>query len=524
MFASTAWGRVREVLENHSSLRQTVPTPPSQGSLKIDKLVYAPPNAPVPVIKGISFTLEPGDVPWHRRPSAAGKSTLARLLVGVLQPTTGGVFLDGHNAYLWERASFGAMVGYLPQSVSLLDGTVRDNISRMYDADPQMVIDAARAAGVHEMIGRMPLGYDTPVGDNRYTLSGGQKQRVALARALFGRPRLLVLDEPNANLDTEGEVALLRAISQAKEDKPSSSSSRTDRRSWRRPTRSWCWKMAGLASSVTGRMSSAVFPGACRHLPHPVPCRRVEKWHERAFRAGKATGRHTLVRGRDRNGPGLLDGRPQGGRCAPPSLRKPLLAAALAVSIGFGGFLLWGFTADLDSAAVATGKVIVDSKRKTISHLEGGILRRLLVQEGDFVDAGQPLVELDDTRARAELAQLHGKRTSLLARLARLRAERDLSEEIVFPEELKNSSEPLIAEVVAAEQGVFEKRRQVYEARSPFSRRRWSSMWRRSRPIRPRSKPPGTGESCLRSVSTPSAAWRRKVSRQKPCLAKFSWN
>ena len=93
----------------------------------------------------------------------------------------------------------------------------------------------------------------------------------------------------------------------------------------------------------------------------------------------------------------------------PPSLRKPLLAAALAVSIGFGGFLLWGFTADLDSAAVATGKVIVDSKRKTISHLEGGILRRLLVQEGDFVDAGQPLVELDDTRARAELAQLHGK-------------------------------------------------------------------------------------------------------------------
>lgn len=155
----------------------------------------------------------------------------------------------------------------------------------------------------------------------------------------------------------------------------------------------------------------------------------------------------------------------------PPSLRKPLLAAALAVSIGFGGFLLWGFTADLDSAAVATGKVIVDSKRKTISHLEGGILRRLLVQEGDFVDAGQPLVELDDTRARAELAQLHGKRTSLLARLARLRAERDLSEEIVFPEELKNSSEPLIAEVVAAEQGVFEKRRQVYEGKIAFQQK-----------------------------------------------------
>lgn len=218
VFALTAWGRVRDILENHSSIRQSIATPPSQGPLKVDRLVFAAPNAPVPVIKGVSFTLEPGDVLGIVGPSASGKSTLARLLVGALQPTTGGVFLDGHNVYLWERASFGAMIGYLPQSVSLLDGTVRENISRMYDADPQMVIDAARAADVHEMIGRMPLGYDTPVGDNKYTLSGGQKQRVALARALFGRPRLLVLDEPNANLDTEGEVALLRAISSAKAD------------------------------------------------------------------------------------------------------------------------------------------------------------------------------------------------------------------------------------------------------------------------------------------------------------------
>lgn len=218
VFAATAWGRVRDVIENHSSIRQTVPTPPTQGHLMVDRLVFAVPGAPVPVIKGISFTLEPGDVLGVVGPSAAGKSTLARLLVGALQPTTGGVFLDGHNVYLWERASFGAMVGYLPQSVSLLDGTVRENISRMYDADPQMVISAARAAGVHEMIGRMPLGYDTPVGDTKYTLSGGQKQRVALARALFGSPRLLVLDEPNANLDTEGEVALVRAIKSAKAD------------------------------------------------------------------------------------------------------------------------------------------------------------------------------------------------------------------------------------------------------------------------------------------------------------------
>lgn len=148
-----------------------------------------------------------------------------------------------------------------------------------------------------------------------------------------------------------------------------------------------------------------------------------------------------------------------------PTLRTPLAAAGLAVFIGIGGFLLWGFTADLDSAAVATGKVIVDSKRKAITHLEGGILRRLLVQEGDFVEAGQALVELDDTRARAELAQYRGKRISLLAQLARLRAERDLEDKLAIPPELSESDMPAAMDVMAAEQRFFEKRREVYDAK-----------------------------------------------------------
>ena len=218
VFALAAWRRIRDVMENQPSIRQSVPTPRTEGDLVVDKLVYAVPTSQVPVLKGVSFTVSPGDVLGVVGPSAAGKSTLARLLVGALKPTAGGVFLDGHNTYLWERGSFGAMVGYLPQSVSLLDGTVRENISRMYDVDPRLVIEAARAAGVHEMIGRLPLGYDTPVGDGRYTLSGGQKQRIALARALFGRPRLLVLDEPNANLDADGDAALMQAIASARAD------------------------------------------------------------------------------------------------------------------------------------------------------------------------------------------------------------------------------------------------------------------------------------------------------------------
>ncbi|WP_299472496.1 HlyD family type I secretion periplasmic adaptor subunit [uncultured Roseibium sp.] len=154
-----------------------------------------------------------------------------------------------------------------------------------------------------------------------------------------------------------------------------------------------------------------------------------------------------------------------------PSLRGPLIAAAVAVVIGFGGFLLWGFTADLDSAAVATGKVVVDSKRKTISHLEGGILRRLLVNEGDFVKAGQALVELDATRARAELAQLRGKRISLLATLARLRSERDLKDKIEMPSELMESDTSTVSDVMAAEERFFEKRRRVYEGKVAFQQK-----------------------------------------------------
>lgn len=216
VMASGAWKRVRELIETEGAGRQTMPTSVCDGDLVVDRLIYAAEGQDVPIIKGISFSLSPGDVLGVIGPSAAGKSTLARLLVGIIKPTAGGVYLDGNSVYLWERTSFGQLVGYLPQSVSLLDGTIRDNIARMDEGDPRAVIEAARTADVHEMIGRLPLGYDTPVGDARLTLSGGQRQRVALARCLYGHPRLIVLDEPNANLDATGEAALIRAIRAAK--------------------------------------------------------------------------------------------------------------------------------------------------------------------------------------------------------------------------------------------------------------------------------------------------------------------
>jgi ATP-binding cassette subfamily C protein len=218
VLAISAWKNVTNLIENQAPKRETKPTPRTQGELTIDRLVYAPPGSDVPVLKGLSFTLSPGEVLGIVGPSAAGKSTLARALIGVTKPTAGGVYLDGNNVYLWERSSFGDMVGYLPQNVSLLDGTIRDNIARMREADPRLVLEAARLADVHEMIGRLPLGYDTPLGDGGHALSGGQRQRIGLARAVYGKPRLIVLDEPNSNLDTDGERALVRAIETLRAD------------------------------------------------------------------------------------------------------------------------------------------------------------------------------------------------------------------------------------------------------------------------------------------------------------------
>lgn len=218
VLAIAGWRRLETALNENLAVRQAMPTPHAHGDLVVDKLLYAAPGMDVPIIKGISFSLSPGEVLGLIGPSAAGKSTIARLLVGVLKPTSGGIFLDGNNVYLWERGSFGRVAGYLPQSVSLLEGTIRDNISRMEDGDPHRVLEAARLADVHDLIGRLPLGYDTPVGDGHLTLSGGQRQRIALARCLYDRPRLIVLDEPNANLDAIGERALVRAIKQARDD------------------------------------------------------------------------------------------------------------------------------------------------------------------------------------------------------------------------------------------------------------------------------------------------------------------
>ncbi len=211
--ARAASRRLEELLQR-VPLRSSaaMPLPPPQGRLAVEQLAFLPPGGDRPILKGLSFALEAGESLGIVGPTAAGKSTLAKLVVGVLRPSTGYVRLDGADVATWDPEDLGQYVGYLPQAFELFEGTVRENIGRMGDAPADEVIAAARLAGIHEMILQMPKGYETKIGDGGSILSGGQQQRIALARALFGKPRLLVLDEPNSNLDTEGEEALGRAL------------------------------------------------------------------------------------------------------------------------------------------------------------------------------------------------------------------------------------------------------------------------------------------------------------------------
>ena len=175
-------------------------------------MAYRHPGAEQPVLANVAFTLLAGKVLGLIGPSGAGKTTLARLAIGNLQPTTGHVRLDGVELSQRAGDDRGRHIGYLPQDTQLFAGSVRDNIARMGESSPEAVIDAARLASVHELILQLPQGYETEVGDGGSALSGGQRQRIALARALFGQPSLVVLDEPNSNLDQPGIEALLNAI------------------------------------------------------------------------------------------------------------------------------------------------------------------------------------------------------------------------------------------------------------------------------------------------------------------------
>jgi PrtD family type I secretion system ABC transporter len=216
--ALAAARRLRTALAGDAPAHPAVALPAPQGRLGVTNLVHRPAGCELPVLRGVSLTLEAGQALAIVGASGSGKSTLMRLLAGVLRPTSGEVRLDGADLCQWDSCDLGRHVGYLPQNVQLLNGTVAENISR-FSAAPSSVgiIEAARLAGVHDLILRLPEGYGTAIGEGGHQLSGGQQQRIGLARALYGDPRLILLDEPNSNLDPEGEAALVEALHACRE-------------------------------------------------------------------------------------------------------------------------------------------------------------------------------------------------------------------------------------------------------------------------------------------------------------------
>ncbi len=208
-----AFRRLRELFGEMDREHSCMELPRPTGRLTVEALSYRAPGTDKLIVVALSFDLQPGEALAIVGPSAAGKSTLARLLTGIWPPTTGVIRLDGADVARWSRASLGPWIGYLPQDVELFEGTVAENIARLAQADTEAVVRGAQDANVHDLVLALPQGYDTQVGEQGNRLSPGQRQRIALARALYGDPRLVILDEPNSNLDGAGEMALAAAVS-----------------------------------------------------------------------------------------------------------------------------------------------------------------------------------------------------------------------------------------------------------------------------------------------------------------------
>ena len=215
--ARQSFVRLEALFAKHPQRDAGLAHPAPEGHLRIENLVASAPARGLPILKGLSANFPAGETAVIIGPSGSGKSTLARVLVGIWPDVSGQVTIDGEPIGSWDRAQLGPFLGYLPQDVEMFEGSIAENIARFGELKPEQVILASQHAGVHDMILRLPRGYDTAIGEAGRLLSGGQRQRIGLARALYGNPRVIVLDEPNANLDEAGEAALIKAVQDLKQ-------------------------------------------------------------------------------------------------------------------------------------------------------------------------------------------------------------------------------------------------------------------------------------------------------------------
>jgi PrtD family type I secretion system ABC transporter len=210
--ARQAYERLNELLAHDLQATATMQLPAPTGRVDVADAAAVPPGHNKAVVSGIHFGLQPGQVLAVVGPSAAGKSSLVKLLLGVWKPAVGSVRLDGVEISEWSHDEVGPLVGYVPQEIAFFEGTVAENIARLGEVDPEKVVHAAQLIGMHDAILSFPKGYDTPLGETGFALSGGQRQRIAIARAIYGMPKYVVMDEPNSNLDEVGENALVDTV------------------------------------------------------------------------------------------------------------------------------------------------------------------------------------------------------------------------------------------------------------------------------------------------------------------------
>ena len=435
--ARQSWRRLGGLLSLLPAQTEPMALPAPRAGLTIENASAVPPGDRKVVVHDASFALEAGHGLGIIGASASGKSSLLRLLVGVWQPARGRVCLDGAALDQWGSA-LGAHIGYLPQDVELFAGTVAENIARFEpDAKPDAIVAAARAASVHGLILSLPQGqgYETEIGSEGTALSPGQRQRIALARALYRDPFLVVLDEPNSNLDAEGEAALTQAILgvRARGGIVVVAAHRAS-------------ALAGvdlLLTMIAGRASGVEF----------------ERRGVIQASAGEDTGGSADDHS-PRQGTGAMRAPTEHGPRL--SIRRHLGWGLLLVAVLIAGVGGWAVTAEISGAVIAPGFLVVDSSVKQVQHPTGGIVGEILARDGDRVKAGDVVVRLDATVTRANLAITTKGLRELTARKARLEAERDEAEAIAFPADLLDqASDPDVAHVLAGERRLFELRREA---------------------------------------------------------------
>ena len=434
--ARQSWHRLSRLLGHLPPRTEPMPLQPPVKTLVVQNAAVSPPGEHKVVCQDVNFSLAAGKALGVIGPTASGKSSLARMLVGVWAPGRGSVRLDGATLEQWSPEALGRHIGYLPQDVELFPGNVAQNIARFEDPPhPQAVLAAAQAAGVHDLIVNLPDGYETYVGDHGSALSAGQAQRIALARALYRDPFLVVLDEPNSNLDAEGDEALTRAI--------------------------FGLRARGAIVIVVAHRPSAIagvdyILVMGKRSPAAV---RTERGNPQSRHPGA---QHTAPGVESRAGRRRRRMSAKTSRNAGASINRHIIVGCAVVAflaVGLGG---WASTAEISGALIAQGSLVVDSNVKKVQHPTGGVVGEVRAHDGDRVKAGDTLIRLDETVTRANLAIVTKGLTEFYARKARLGAERDGTDTVAMPKELADrAADPDVQEAMASERKLFELRRKT---------------------------------------------------------------